>query len=466
MDVKELKSKLLVDKKNGYKGFSEAEHKAMNEYCEGYKAFLDAGKTERECVTEAIRQAEALGFKKLERGMELKAGDKVYANNRGKMLTLAVIGTESLEKGVQIAAAHIDAPRLDLKPNPLYEESEIAYLKTHYYGGIRKYQWVTIPLQIRGVVALKDGSVVNVVIGEGNEPKLVISDLLPHLAADQNKKTLPEGINGEQLNLIVGSEPLEGDESDSVKLHVMKLLNEKYGIVEADFISAELEAVPAFNATDVGLDGSLLGAYGHDDRVCSYAALKAMFDLDKTPAKTAVCIMADKEEIGSVGVSGMQTAAFDTFIEDLCEIQGARARVCLENSFCLSADVSAAFDPSFPEVFEKRNSSRLNYGVGLCKYTGSRGKGGASDASAELVGYARRIFDANGVVWQMAELGKVDQGGGGTVAAYMANRNIDTLDAGVPVLAMHAPFEVVSKFDCYMTYKAMKAVYENCFSLS
>ena len=461
MDAKELKSKLLMEKKNGYAALSEADRKAMNEYCEGYKAFLDAGKTERECVTEAIRLAEAQGFKKLERGMELKAGDKVYANNRGKMLTLAVIGTEPMEKGVQITAAHIDAPRLDLKPSPLYEDSEIAYLKTHYYGGIRKYQWVTVPLEIHGVVSLKDGTNVEVRLGEGNEPKLVISDLLPHLAADQNKKTLAEGIDGEQLNLIVGSEPLEGAEGDAVKLHVMKLINDKYGFVEADFISAELEVVPAYNATDIGLDGSLLGAYGHDDRVCSYAALKAMFDLDKTPAKTSVCILADKEEIGSVGVSGMQTAAFDTFIEDLCEIKGERARVCLENSFCLSADVAAAFDPNFPSVFEKRNSARLNYGVGLVKYTGSRGKGGASDAAAELVGYARRIFDDNGVIWQMAELGKVDQGGGGTVAAYMANRNISTLDAGVPVLAMHAPFEIVAKLDCYMTYKAMKAVYEN-----
>ena len=461
MDVKELKKALLMENKNGYSKLNETDRKAMNAYCEGYKAFLDAGKTERECVSEAIRLAEAQGFKKLERGMELKAGDKVYANNRGKMLTLAVIGTEPLEKGVQITAAHVDAPRLDLKPSPLYEDSEIAYLKTHYYGGIRKYQWVTVPLEIHGVVSLKDGTNVEVRLGEGNEPKMVISDLLPHLAADQNKKTLPEGIDGEQLNLIVGSEPLEGEESDSVKLHVMKLLNEKYGFVETDFISAELEVVPAYNATDIGLDGSLLGAYGHDDRVCAYAALKAMFDLTKTPAKTSVCILADKEEIGSVGVSGMQTAAFDTFIEDLCEAKGERARVCLENSFCLSADVAAAYDPNFAGAFEKRNSARLNHGVGLVKYTGSRGKGGASDAAAELVGYARRIFDDNGVIWQMAELGKVDQGGGGTVAAYMANRNIDTLDAGVPVLAMHAPFEIVSKLDCYMTYKAMKAVYEN-----
>ena len=311
------------------------------------------------------------------------------------------------------------------------------------------------------MVALKDGSVVTVALGEGDEPKLVVNDLLPHLGAEQSKKPLSDGITGEQLNLLVGSEPLAGEDSDRVKLQVMKLLYEKYGFTEADFISAELEAVPAVKATDIGLDRSLIGAYGHDDRVCGYAAMKAMFDLEGTPKRTAVCILADKEEIGSVGVSGMQTAAFDTFIEDLCDSQGVPLRVCLENAFCLSADVTAAFDPNFADVYEKRNSARINYGVGLCKYTGSRGKSGASDASAELVAYARRIFDDNGAIWQMAELGKVDAGGGGTVAAYMANRNIDTLDAGVPVLAMHAPFEVVSKLDCYMTYKAMKAVYEN-----
>lgn len=461
MDAKEWKEKLMAAPKNGYDRISAEEKAAMEEYCVGYKAYLDAGKTERECVDEAIRQAEAQGFVPYVRGMALKPGDKVYQNNRGKMLQLAVIGTKSLSAGVQIAAAHIDSPRLDLKPSPLYEDSELAYLKTHYYGGVRKYQWVTVPLEIHGVVALKDGTSIKVALGVGDEPKLVINDLLPHLGGEQGRKPLNEGITGEQLNLLVGSEPLEGEEGDRVKLNAMKLLYEKYGFVEEDFISAELEVVPAYNATDIGFDGSLLGAYGHDDRVCGYAALKAMFDLESVPAKTSVCILADKEEIGSVGVSGMQTAAFDTFIEDLCDAQGVAVRECLEHSFCLSADVTAAFDPNFAEVFEKRNSARINYGVGLCKYTGSRGKGGASDAAAELVAYARRIFDGNGVVWQMAELGKVDAGGGGTVAAYMANRNIDTLDAGVPVMAMHAPFEIVAKLDCYMTYKAMKAVYEN-----
>ena len=461
MDLKELKETLLSGKKNGYDRMPAGEREAMNAYCEGYKAYLDAGKTERECLKESIRLAGEKGFKPYVRGMALKAGDKIYLNNRDKMLLLAVIGQKSLAEGAQITASHIDSPRLDLKPTPLYEDSELAYLKTHYYGGVRKYQWVTIPLELHGVVALKDGRTIPVNIGEGDETKLVISDLLPHLGAEQNKKTLAEGINGEQLNLLVGSEPLEGEEKDRVKLAVMKLLHEKYGFVEDDFISAELEAVPAVKATDIGLDRSMIGSYGHDDRVCGYAALKAMLDLDKVPAKTSVCILADKEEVGSTGVSGMQTAAFDTFMEDLCEGQGVPVRVCLEKSFCLSTDVTAAFDPNFADVFEKNNASQINYGVGLCKYTGSRGKSGASDASAEVVAYARRIFDQNGVIWQMAEMGKVDAGGGGTVAGFMAKRNIDTLDAGVPVLSMHAPFEVVSKLDCYMTYKAAKAVYEN-----
>ena len=433
----------------------------MRTYCEEYKRFLDAGKTERECVREGIRLAEAQGFRPYQRGMELKAGDKVYVNNREKMLMLAVIGQKSLAEGVRINAAHIDSPRLDLKPNPLYEDGEMAYLKTHYYGGIRKYQWVTIPLELHGVVAMKDGKNITVAIGEGDEPKLVISDLLPHLGAEQNKKPLNEGITGEQLNLLIGSEPIgDGEEKDRVKLAVMKLLYEKYGFTEDDFLSAELEAVPAVKATDIGLDRSMIGAYGHDDRVCAYAALKALLDLEKTPARTAVCVLADKEEIGSDGVTGMQSAAFDTFIEDLCAAQGAALRTCFAKSFCLSADVTAAYDPHYADVYEKRNAAYFNYGVGLCKYTGARGKSGASDADAETVAYVRRLFDQAGVIWQISELGKVDAGGGGTVAMYMANRNITTLDAGVPVLSMHAPFETVSKLDCYETYRGMKALYE------
>ena len=461
-EIKELKKKLLSTKKNGYDCVDEGYETAMNAYCEGYKAFLDAGKTERLCALEAIRMAEGAGYRPYVRGMEVKSGDKLYVSNRGKGVMLAHIGEKSLAEGAQIAAAHIDSPRLDLKPNPLYEEAEMAFFKTHYYGGIRKYQWVAMPMELHGVVAMKDGSTVTVNIGgEMGDPKLVITDLLPHLGAEQSKKPLASAIPGETLNLLLGSRPI-GDEEDSgrVKLAVMKLLYEKYGITEDDFNSAELEAVPAQNACDIGLDRSMIGAYGHDDRVCAYASLKALLDLPKTPAKTAVCILADKEEIGSDGVTGMQSAAFDTFMEDLCDAQGVALRVCYEKSFCLSADVTASYDPDFAEVYEKRNSAFVNYGIGLCKYTGARGKSGASDADAETVAYIRSLFDEANVIWQIAELGKVDAGGGGTVAMYMANRNITTLDAGVPVLSMHAPFETVSKLDCYETYKGVKAVYQ------
>ena len=452
---------LLYQPKNGYDRLNPAEEADLNAYCGDYKKFLDAGKTERECVDETVRLAEYHGFKPFVRGMALNPGDKLYRVNRGKAVMLAVIGSKPLSEGVNIGAAHIDSPRLDLKPNPLYEDAELAFLKTHYYGGIRKYQWVTIPLELHGVIALKDGSTVKVSIGAGEgEPRFTIDDLLPHLGVEQSKKPLGEAIPGESLNLLIGSRPFAGDEgSDRVKLAILDLLNQKYGIVEEDFISAELSAVPAFKAMDIGFDRSLIGAYGHDDRVCGFAALAALFTLG-TPARTAVCMLADKEEIGSEGVSGMRSAAFDTFMSDLCDAQRVTLKACYEKSFCLSADVTAAFDPNFADVYEKRNSAKVNYGMGLCKYTGARGKSGASDASAELVAYTRRVLDAAGVVWQMAELGKVDAGGGGTVACYMAERDIDTIDAGVPVLSMHAPFETVSKLDCYMTYKGMKAVYE------
>ena len=452
---------LLYQPKNGYDRLPAAEEADLNAYCEDYKKFLDAGKTERECVDETVRLAEYHGFKPFTRGMDIRPGDKLYRVNRGKAIMLAVIGSRSLSEGVNIGAAHIDSPRLDLKPNPLYEDAELAFLKTHYYGGIRKYQWVTIPLELHGVIALKDGSTVKVALGAGaDEPRFTIDDLLPHLGAEQSKKPLGEAIPGESLNLLIGSRPFGGDEgSDRVKLAIMDLLNQKYGIVEEDFISAELSAVPAFQAMDIGFDRSLIGAYGHDDRVCGFAALAALFTLG-TPARTAICMLSDKEEIGSVGVSGMKSANFDTFMSDLCDAQRVPLKACYEKSFCLSADVTAAFDPNFADVYEKRNSARINYGMGLCKYTGARGKSGASDASAELVAYTRKVLDAAGVVWQMAELGKVDAGGGGTVACFMAERDIDTIDAGVPVLSMHAPFETVSKLDCYMTYKGMKAVYE------
>ena len=457
---KTQREKLLSQRKNGYDRVPAQEIPAMERYCSLYKTFLHQGKTERECARVAVELAEKAGFKPYERGMELKPGDRIYRVNRGKSVMLAVIGKQSLEKGAQIVAAHIDSPRLDLKPNPLYEDSELAFFKTHYYGGIRKYQWVTIPLELHGVVAKKDGTVVEVRLGEDQEPKFVITDLLPHLGGEQGKKPLNEAVPGESLNILLGSCPSgEEDEKDRVKMQILEKLYEKYGITEDDFTSAELEAVPAAAPTDIGLDASLIGAYGHDDRVCGFAALQGILELAE-PEKTAVCMLADKEEIGSMGVTGMQSAAFDTFLHDLCDGQSVPLRACFENSFCLSCDVTAAYDPNFPEVFEKRNAAFVNHGVGLCKYTGARGKSGASDASAETVAYVRRVLDEADVLWHISELGKVDAGGGGTVAMYMANRNIATLDAGVPVLSMHAPFETVAKLDCYMTYKACKAIYE------
>ena len=459
----QLRRALTYQKKNGYDRLQPGELEAIEAYCSGYKQFLDGGKTERECVDRTIALAETAGFRPYVRGMELKPGDKVYQSNRGKAVMLAVIGRKDLDQGVNIGAAHIDSPRLDLKQNPVYEAEELAFFKTHYYGGIRKYQWVTNPLELHGVVALKGGNVVRVSVGNGEgDPLFTIDDLLPHLGAEQSKKPLGEAIPGESLNILIGSRPLADDEgSDRVKVAVLELLNRKYGIVEEDFISAELCAVPAFRASDIGFDRSMIGAYGHDDRVCAYAALAALLQLD-TPERTAVCMLADKEEIGSEGVTGMKSASFDTFMADLCAAQGVLPRACYEKSFCLSADVTAAYDPNFADVYEKRNSAFVNYGMGLCKYTGARGKSGASDASAELVAYVRKVLDGAGVAWQMAELGKVDAGGGGTVAAYMAERNIDTLDAGVPVLSMHSPFETAGKLDCYMTYKGMKAVFEAC----
>ena len=456
----EIKKELFYEQKNGYDLIGTDERIKMENYSAAYMSYLNDARTEREAVKLAIELAEAKGFKEYKVGSELKPGDRIYRNNRGKALMLAVIGEKCLCEGAVIAGAHVDAPRIDLKQKPLYETDELAYFKTHYYGGIKKYQWVTIPLELHGVVALKNGELVDIVIGrDADDPQFVITDLLPHLAKDQASKTMAEGITGEGLNILIGSAPYAGEGSDRVKLAVMSILNDRYGICEEDFLSAELTAVPAFDVREVGLDRSLIGGYGHDDRVCAFAELQAMFDMDEVPTKTCVCLLADKEEIGSMGVSGMQSQAFECFMEDLCEQQGASLRRCFENSFCISADVNNAFDPNFPEVSEKRNEAKLNYGVGICKFTGARGKSGTSDASAEVVAHLRRIFADNSVVWQMCELGKVDQGGGGTIAQYMANRNIDTIDAGVPVLSMHAPFEVVSKFDCYMTYKAVLSAY-------
>ena len=459
MNTDELRENLLMAPKNGYTRITPEQREEMNAYCRRYMAFMDECKTEREATAWAVREAEKRGYKPFAPGMEVKPGDKIYYNNRDKAIALAVIGTESLAKGANICAAHVDSPRMDVKPNPLYEDSQIAYLKTHYYGGIKKYQWPTVPLAIHGVVYRRDGSVVTVTIGEDdNDPVLMVTDLLIHLAGDQMQKPLAKGIEGEQLNVILGTEPIEGEGADLVKLNIMKWLNEKYGLIEEDFLSAELTVVPAGRCREVGLDRSLLAAYGHDDRVCAYAELDSLFAIE-SPRKTAVCILADKEEIGSVGISGMQSRYFEHFMGGLCDAQGVKLADCFAQSFCLSADVSNAFDPNFPETCDKRNNSQLNFGVAICKYTGSRGKSGASDASAEAMGHVRTTLDNAGVIWQTATLGKVDQGGGGTVAAYMANRNIVTVDAGVPVLSMHAPTELVSKLDCYETMLACKAIY-------
>ena len=455
----EIKNELFYEQKNGYDLIGTEESVAMEEYCRGYMRFLNDARTEREAVREAVALAEAAGFRPLaDDAKGIAPGEKVYHINRGKGLILAVGGKQPMSEGCVLGAAHIDAPRLDLKQVPLYEDSELAYLRTHYYGGIKKYQWTAIPLELHGVVCLKTGVTVDVVIGrEADDPQFVITDLLPHLAADQMTKTGAKLIEGEKLCLLAGSAPYAGEGKDRVKLAVMSILNDRYGITEEDFISAELEVVPAFEVRELGLDRSLIGGYGQDDRVCSYAELAAILETE-VPERTAVCILADKEEIGSEGVTGMRSRAFERFMERLCG-DTCSVQTCFSKSFCVSADVTAALDPLYAEVSEKQNAAKANYGVGFCKYTGARGKAGASDASAELVGYLRRLCADKGIVWQMCELGKVDQGGGGTVAMFMAQRDIDTIDAGVPVLSMHAPYETTAKLDCYMMYKCMKAVY-------
>lgn len=451
-----LKEELYYSKKNGRLTADDALLAEADSYCEGYKRFLDSAKTEREAVKAAVSAAEAKGFKPFEYGRKYSAGDKVYFNNRGKTLALAVIGSEPVEKGTNISAAHVDSPRLDLKPNPLYEDVELALFKTHYYGGIKKYQWTAIPLALHGVFALKDGTVKEVSLGErDDEPKFVINDLLPHLAAEQSKRTLNEGIKGEELNVLVGSHPFRSDKgSELVKLNILKLLNEKYGVTEADFLSAELELVPAYKACDIGLDRSLIGAYGQDDRVCAYPALTAVLAVE-SPIKTAVAILTDKEEIGSMGNTGLESDFLRFIIGDLAKMQGGDPTLALRNSKCLSADVNAGLDPTFQDVMERRNASMLNYGVVVTKYTGARGKSGTSDASAEYVAEIRNMLDKAGIIWQTGELGRVDAGGGGTVAMFIANMGVDVVDLGVPVLSMHAPFETTAKLDVYMCHRAM-----------
>lgn len=459
---------LFYEKKPGFDRLTPEERKAVHVYAEGYKIFLNEGKTERDAVREMTRMAEAQGFRAWKRGCPLEAGSKIYQVNRRKGIMLAVIGKERLSEGIRLTAAHLDAPRVDIRTVPLYEDNGMAFFKTHYYGGIKKYQWTTIPLELRGVVCVCENNEtkrIDVRIGSSeSDPKFVITDLLPHLASEQMAKKATEVIKGEGLNILVASEPSRTvDEAckEKIRLAVLEYLNREYGMREADFLSAELCGVPAFKACDIGFDRSMVGAYGHDDRVCAYPAATALLHMTETPEHTCVCLLVDKEEIGSEGVTGMQSQAFDTFMGDLCRTQNVLLEECFERSVCLSADVCNAFDPNFPDVSEKRNDARLNCGFALVKYTGSRGKSGTNDASAELMARIRSLFDEANVVWQTGQLGKVDQGGGGTVAMFLSRRNIDTVDAGVPVLSMHAPFEVIAKLDLFMAYRGFSAFYRS-----
>ena len=456
-----LQEKLLLNRKNIGMTADDASEQAAQDFCEPYKAFLDACKMEREAVSWIVKKAREAGYAPFDPKAAYRPGDRVYYNNRGKALILTTFGTRPLADGVRIMASHIDSPRLDLKPNPLYEEAQIAFFKTHYYGGIKKYQWGAIPLALHGVIVKKDGETITCAIGEDDgDPVFTVTDLLPHLAAEQMKRPLKDGLKGEELNVLVGCRPFKDDKaSEKVKLNIIRLLNEKYGIVEADFLSAELCVVPQFKARDIGFDRSMIGAYGHDDRVCAYTSLMAAMEV-KAPAYTTVTVFADKEETGSDGCSWLNSSYLKFFIKSLAAQQGLSGREVLSKSTCLSADVNAAFDPTFGDTLEKRNCSYINYGVVVTQYTGSGGKYGTSQASAEFMAQVRRVLDGAGVVWQTGELGKVDLGGGGTVAKYVAALDVDVVDVGVPVLSMHAPFEVVSKADVYQTYRAFKAYIE------
>ena len=458
-DAEKLSKELLFSYKHVAKE-DKKEFKKSDEFSTAYKEFLNKAKTERECAALAKEMLTKAGYKEFDITKKYKAGDKVYKINRGKAIMAATFGSKDLNEGIRINAAHIDSPRLDLKPNPLYEKNELAFFKTHYYGGIRKYQWVTIPLAMHGVVVKKDGTKVEINIGEAqDDPVFMISDLLPHLGMKQGERKLAEGINGEELNIIVASLPLDDtDIKDAVKLHAMKLLNDRYGITERDFARAEIEFVPALKARDMGFDRSLIAAYGQDDRICAYPALIAEIDTKK-PEYTTLTVLADKEEIGSVGNTGLHSNFVYDFISMLATNKKADVRVVCENSACLSSDVNAAYDPTFDSVFEANNSCYLNHGCVLTKYTGARGKYSSSDASAEFMAKVIDIMDKAGVHWQIGELGAVDVGGGGTVAQFIAMLNIDVVDLGIPVLAMHAPCEVASKIDLYNAYKAFKAFY-------
>ena len=459
-----------MERKNAWKTYDEAQLTALNTLCADYKAFLDKGKTERECVVEAVKQARAHGYFDLEdamkQGRTLKAGDKVYHVCMDKTIALYHIGKATIENGMNILGAHIDSPRIDIKQNPLYEDNDFAMLDTHYYGGIKKYQWVTLPLAMHGVIVKKDGTIVNVVIGEDdNDPVLGISDLLVHLSQEQMQKTAAKVIDGEDLNIIIGSMPLKDEEKEAVKANAMKLIADKYGVDEEDFLSAELEIVPAGKAMDFGLDRSMIIAYGQDDRVCAYTSLAAMLELDGEIEKTCCCLLVDKEEIGSVGATGMSSMFFENSVAELMNLMGdyseLKLRRALRNCKMLSSDVSAAFDPTYASAFEKKNSAFFGRGVVFNKFTGSRGKSGSNDANAEFVAEVRRVMDDSGVMFQTAELGRVDLGGGGTIAYISAKYGMQVIDSGVAVLSMHAPWEITSKADVYEAKKCYAAFLMN-----
>ena len=459
-----LKDKLFNKKENGW-NFTKNKEDIFN-YADGYINFMNASKTEREIIKSSKKIAESNGFKDIKEYSSLKAGDKVYYINREKSMYLAVIGKEDIEKGINIIGAHGDSPRLDLKPNPIYEDGEFAYFKTHYYGGIKKYQWTTIPLSIHGVIAKANGEKIEINIGEDeNDPIFTITDLLPHLAQDQMDKKLRNAIDGEDLNLLIGSIPYKKDMPEAVKLNILNILNKKYGITEVDFLSSEIELVPAMKCRSMGFDESMVAGYGQDDKVCVYTELTALVDMKEVPNRTAVCIISDKEEIGSMGNTGMESHVFDTFMSEILNKLGVNRPNLLEKVFCnskmLSADVDAGLDPIYANVSEKNNAAHLGRGIGLNKYTGARGKSGASDANAEFVAEVRNIFEKNNIRYQISELGRVDIGGGGTIAYILANKGIDVIDCGVPVLSMHSPYEVTSKFDIYEAYRGYMAFWEN-----
>ncbi len=463
---KKLKEELFNEKKCGWEDVNSKEKEEIFKFSDEYIYFLNNAKTERECVSFAKKMLDENGFKNICDCQNLNKGDKVYYINRDKAIYMAIIGEENLENGLNIIGSHIDSPRLDLKPNPLYEDTGFAYLKTHYYGGIKKYQWTTIPLAIHGVIVKTNGEKITVNIGESNEdPIFTITDLLPHLAQEQMEKKLKEGIAGEDLNLLIGSIPYNDKEvSDKVKLNILAILNEKYGIKEADLLSSELEIVPSFKANSLGFDRSMVAGYGQDDRVCAYTSIRALLEVNN-PKKTVVCIFSDKEEIGSMGNTGMESQVFDNFIAELLNKTGENKPNLLNKVFCnsrmLSSDVDAGFDPIYAHVSDRNNAGYLGHGIGFCKYTGARGKSGASDASAEFVAEVRKVVEDAKIPYQITELGKVDVGGGGTIAYILADKGVDVIDCGVPVLSMHAPYEVTSKFDVYCAYKTYRAFWNN-----